>query len=163
MSTHILGVGDHRAANTPGEILKTFALGSCVALIVHDPKTGVVGMAHIALPDSKINPERSRERPAYFADTGLPALTRSLSLKGLPALTKKTIVKMVGGATVVAGMTNAFNVGGRNIVALRRLLWDLRLAPAAEDVGGSISRTVWVEAGTGRVTVTSPGRGEWYL
>ena len=55
MKTLFLGVGEYDATNRPDEVLKTMALGSCVGFIVLEPKSRTVGMAHIALSDSKIN------------------------------------------------------------------------------------------------------------
>jgi chemotaxis protein CheD len=54
-------------------------------------------------------------------------------------------------------------IGKRNILAVKKILWGYGLAPLAEDVGGSISRTVSVSVKTGEVTLSSPARGQWNL
>ncbi len=43
MGQIILGVGDYGASNSPEDEVKTFALGSCVSVIMLDPATRTVG------------------------------------------------------------------------------------------------------------------------
>lgn len=56
-----------------------------------------------------------------------------------------------------------FNIGKRNVLAIRNVLSRFGLDTIAEDVGGNISRSVSIEMNTGKVIVSSPGRGEWEL
>ena len=158
MNTLFLGVGDYGVTNNPDEVLKTMALGSCVGFIVLEPRSRTVGMAHIALSDSKINVEQASKQPGRFADTAVPAL---LNLVYQHSKTKSNyIIKLVGGAQV-AKMNDTFNIGKRNILAIKKILWQMKLAPVAEDLGGQISRTVTVEVSTGKVILHSPGRPDW--
>jgi chemotaxis protein CheD len=159
MERIVLGVGEYLASRTPGIELKTFALGSCIAVIMLDPATHTIGMAHIALPDSKISPDKVKDMPAYFADTGIPMLLRSMNEVG-EAERKNIVVKLVGGASVM-DPDNTFNIGKRNVLAVKKTLWKYGMGPIAEDVGGSISRTVAVEVDTGKIFVSSPGREVW--
>ena len=162
MRTIMLGIGDYGATSTAGESVKTLALGSCVALIMLDPKTHAVGMAHIALPDSQVAPAKALERPGHFADTGVPALIKAMEKLGCPARGKGLYVKLVGGANVM-DPNNTFNIGKRNVLAIKKLLWQYGMGALAEDVGGSISRTVSVEVDTGKVTIYSSGKGTWEI
>ncbi|MGE4291001.1 MAG: chemotaxis protein CheD [Desulfovibrio sp.] len=162
MGVITLGVGDHGASRKPGDVIKTYALGSCVAIILLDPKTRTVGMAHIALPDSSIQPDRAKERPAYFADTGIPILFQAMERQGAAKNGHGMIVKLTGGAKVM-DHNEVFNIGKRNVLAIKKILWQYKLGPVAEDVAGSISRTVSLEVDTGRVTIASAGRESWYL
>lgn len=50
-----------------------------------------------------------------------------------------------------------FNIGKRNHLALRKILWKAGVIVHAEDVGGSTSRTVRLEVATGRFFVRGPG------
>lgn len=45
------------------------------------------------------------------------------------------------------------NIGKRNYVALRRIFWRNSILIESEHVGGSVSRTMRLSVGTGRVTV----------
>ena len=158
MKTLFIGVGEYSVTNKPDEVLKTMALGSCVGFIILEPKSHTIGMAHIALSDSQINPAQAIKQPGRFADTAVPAL---LNLVAQRSKTKSGyIIKLVGGAQV-AKMKDTFNIGKRNILAIKKILWQMKLAPMAEDLGGRISRTVTVEVNTGKVLLHSPGRPDW--
>lgn len=162
MSNLILGIGDLGATSTPGSGVKTFALGSCVAVVMYYPKLHAVGMVHVALPESKINPAKGQECPGYFADLGVPLLLKEMVRLGCPANGRGIIVKMAGGASVMTH-NDTFNIGKRNILAVKKLLWGLGMGALAEDVGGNFSRTVEADADSGTVLVTSPGRGQWEI
>lgn len=157
-----IGVGEHGATRNAGSGVKTYALGSCVSIVLLDPKTRTVGMAHIALPDSSVQPDRVKERPAYFADTGIPALFEAMEQNGCTKNGRGMMVKLAGGAKVM-DQNSVFNIGKRNVLAIRKILWKFGLGPVAEDVGGAISRTVTVEVNTGKVIINSAGRGEWFI
>ena len=162
MSMITIGVGEHGATKDSGSGVKTYALGSCVSIILLDPKTRTVGMAHIALPDSSVQPDRVKERPAYFADTGIPALFEAMTQQGCIKNGQGMIVKLVGGAKVM-DQNSVFNIGKRNVLAIRKLLWKYGLGSVAEDVGGEISRTVTVDVDAGKVTIQSASRGQWCI
>jgi len=162
MSSTILGVGDLGVTSEPGTSLKTFALGSCVAVILLAPKQRAVGMVHIALPRSKTNPERAKEKPGYFADTGLAALFDKMADLGCDPSGKGTVVKLVGGAKVL-DMGSKFDIGKKNALAIKKHLWKLGLGPVAEDIGGSHSRTVEIDTDTGRITISSSTGETWEI
>jgi chemotaxis protein CheD len=72
-------------------------------------------------------------------------------------------VKMTGGANVLRG-DNTFDIGKRNVLAIKRILWQkYGTGPVAEDVGGKISRTVTVYAESGEIEIFCPGKGTWKL
>lgn len=168
MGDIIIGIGGFRASKSTGDTLKTYALGSCVALLAYDKKHKIAGLLHVALPDSKINKQRAEALPGYFADTGISALLSSInSLRGdtngeSSDTNKEVVVKLVGGANILS-VKNVFNIGQRNVSAISELLKNHGLKPLAQDVGGSLSRTVSLEVNTGQVRIQSPGRGEWNL
>ena len=70
----IIGIGEFAISDNPQVVIKTFALGSCIAVVMQCPQNGVLGMAHIALPSSEINREESNSRPGYYADTAIALL-----------------------------------------------------------------------------------------
>ena len=157
-----LGVGDFGATNKPSDAVKTFALGSCVSIIFLFPKTRSVGMVHVALPDSSISRAKAKERPGYFADTGIPALINEMKKTGYSGNGREMIVKLAGGAKIM-DPNNTFNIGKRNVLAIKKLLWGHGMGAVVEDVGGNYSRTVAVHVDTGKVTLSSPGRKNWEI
>lgn len=162
MNSMILGIGDIGASATHGTVIKTFALGSCVAVVLLDPANRSVGMIHIALPDSTINQDKAKSLPGYFADTGLPVLFREMTKTGSQPNGRGLKVKLIGGASIM-DKNDTFNIGKRNVLAIKKILWAHGLGALAEDVGGNHSRTVAVSVDTGRITISCPGRGEWNI
>ena len=161
MAYTTLGIGDLAAESGPGNFIQTMALGSCIAVILHDHAGRAGGMAHVALPDSALAPEKARELPGYFADTAVAALMDRIARKaGLARL--KPVVKLVGGANMMDG-SNSFNIGQRNLAALRRALELHGLGVYLSDVGGNFSRNVSLDAHSGHVRVWSPRIGAWSL
>ena len=162
MSTIILGVGDFGVSNTPGDVIKTLALGSCVSVVLLEPRTRSIGMVHVALPESSIDHVKAVAKPGYFADTGFFALLDAMKRISHLQNEKSFMVKMAGGAQVL-DQNNTFNIGKRNALALKKILWTLGMGVQSEDVGGHISRSIAVDVDTGRVVITSAGRGSWEI
>ena len=149
MSRTDVGIGDFAVGQGVGE-LKTYALGSCVALVVWDQVAKVGGLIHVALPESTINPQKASEKPGYFADTGLPLLFSLLKERG--ATRRTSWVKLVGGASILDD-NKTFDIGRRNTLAVKKYLWKIGLGLTAEDIGGTISRTVALTLETGELTI----------
>ena len=162
MGQIILGVGDFGASNSPDDVIKTFALGSCVSVIFLDPKTRSIGMAHVALPDSSINKAKATEKPGYFADTAIPALLAQMAQLGCDKRGKGIIVKLCGGANVM-DTNDTFQIGKRNALSIKKILWSYGMGAIAEDLGGNYSRTVSISISAGQVTLSSPGKPQWQL
>jgi chemotaxis protein CheD len=159
----ILGVGEIGAANEYGKIVKTFALGSCVALMLFSPTFDVVGMAHIALATSTTSPEKAHVLPGYFADTALPALINEMRAKGYRKPISQLLAKMTGGAQTGADTGNYFKIGEKNIAAIKTLLQTFGISLIGEDTGQSFSRTVFVQVGSKAVHVSSPEKKPWIV
>lgn len=159
MSTVMVGIGEIGVSNQAGSSVKTMALGSCVAIVLLESQTRTVGMAHVALPDSKVCTTRRDDRPGYFADLAVPALIQAMQRTGCVVNSRTTMVKLAGGANVM-DPTNLFCIGKRNALAIKKILWSLGLAPVAEELGGQISRTVEIVVETGCLKISTPGRPE---
>jgi chemotaxis protein CheD len=156
----VIGVGDGGVSRDADTVLITYALGSCVALMLHDPIARVGGMVHYMLPESSQSQQERDSRPYKFADTAIPLLLRTALAQG--ADKHRLLVFAAGGAQVMND--NAiFNIGKRNCLALRKALWKFGLVPQAEDIGGTQVRTVRMEVGSGRVWLQSPAGKRWEL
>ena len=90
-----------------------------------------------------------------FADSGVPTLFRAAYEFG--AVKKRLIVKVAGGSQLLDD-NGTFNIGKRNYVMLRKIFWKNGILIDAEDVGGSISRTIRLDVGTGQVTLKTRGK-----
>ena len=161
MATIIVGIGEYAVSSQPGIVIKTLALGSCVAIIVYAPKFSAAGMAHVALPDSSIGSDRTKTLPAYFADSAIPNLIGDFKKLGITKSSDLQI-KLTGGAAIM-DPNGTFNIGKRNVLAIRKILWKYRLGARKEDVGKDFSRSVKILVDTGVVTISSPRKGEWNI
>jgi chemotaxis protein CheD len=159
MANLTIGIGEWAVSKNQDDVLKTYALGSCVAVMIYDSKARVAGLIHVALPDSAIDSERARSQPGYFADTGLPRMIQEM--KELGALRGSVWVKLAGGAAVMDAQ-NFFDIGKRNLLAVKRILWKSSLGPLAEDTGGNNSRTVSFSVIDGTVRLSS-GPKSWEI
>ena len=154
----IVQVGDMKLGAKDDEIV-THALGSCLGLMVYDPVAKVGGMLHAMLPLSKINPEKAAANPYMFVDKGVPILFKKVY--GLGGQKSRLIVKAAGCGSPI-GKNEMFKIGERNYTVLKKMLWKNGVLLKAEEVGGSISRTVYFDISTGRVTIKN-GRQERLL
>jgi chemotaxis protein CheD len=148
----VIGIGECAVSNKPEDVLITHALGSCIAVCIWDPTVSVAGLLHLLLPDSRINPARASEQPAAFADTGIPLLFQAAYKLGLQK--SRCIVRLVGGAEV-AGHGATFDIGKRNILAAKNILWRNGVLIKGEAVGGKAVRTVNFPLREGRIQITS--------
>jgi chemotaxis protein CheD len=155
----VIGVGDQAVSNNDSVTLSTYALGSCVGVIVYDPIAHSGGILHLMLPDSTISPEKAVKQPAMFADTGLPLLFRALA--GVRVEKARLRIFLAGGASVLNG-ADPFKIGERNFLAVQKYLRANGLSVAGQDIGGNVNRTVHLEIGTGRVTLKLPDRTEQF-
>ena len=156
-SAEIVGVADCAVSAEASASLITYALGSCIAVAIHDPVTCVGGLLHLMLPESSLARDKAQQNPYMFADSGVPLLFRRAYSAG--AEKRRLVIHVAGGAQVVDD-NGVFNIGKRNYLAVRKLLWQAGLLIHAEDVGGSESRTVRLELGTGRFHVRTAGGKE---
>lgn len=150
-----IGIGEWKVSNKVDDELKTYALGSCVAVCAYDPENKVAGLIHIALPDSKVNSNKAQKLPGYFADTGLPKLFEAMTKKG--AEKKNIRVKLTGGSSIM-DQNRHFDIGRRNTIAIKRYLWKNGFGVIKEDTGGNASRTVGFKVGDGTIIVSNAGR-----
>jgi chemotaxis protein CheD len=153
-SRRIVGIGEFAVSDVATDTIVTHALGSCIAVCIWDPSARVAGLLHFLLPDSSINPDRAKTQPATFANSGLPLLFQAAYSLGLDK--KRCRVRLVGGAEIAnLGGISRLNVGKRNLLAARNILWRNGLLIESEDTGGSIPRTVALRLSDGAIDVTS--------
>ena len=152
---HIVGVADMKIAKQPGDIVITHALGSCLGIAVHDSTANVGGILHVMMPMSKINPQKAKANPYMFVDTGVPAFFAQIYKAG--GKKERLVIKVAGGANVQSNQNDRFEIGKRNHVVLKKLLWKNGILIEAEDVGSNKARTMQLEIGTGKVTLSSAG------
>jgi len=152
-------VVDMAIATSKDDILVTYSLGSCLGIAIYDPVAGIGGLMHCMLPLSSVDPEKAKDRPFMFVDTGMTIMLTQLFEAGL--VKANTVIKVAGGAKLL-DKNDLFRIGERNYTVFRKFLWKNGLMIKAENVGGDITRTVRLEMATGRFLIKSSG-SEWEI
>jgi chemotaxis protein CheD len=150
----IVNISDAKVSNNPEDVLITYSLGSCIGVSLYDPTTHIGGMLHYQLPASSMDAQRAKEAPFMFADTGLKILVDKLLSMG--ANKKRIQVKIAGGAAMENGPAG-FDIGKRNYLALRKILWQYGMFIDSEDIGGSFPRNLILNIADGAVVVKANG------
>lgn len=151
----VVGISDMRVSRDPGEVLVTFALGSCVGLSLYDPTTRTGGLIHSMLPLSKIDAAKAERNPFMFVDTGVMLFIQTLFDLGVE---KKNLIAKVAGGSKIMDDKGVFNIGERNHTVLRKVLWKNNILVSGEDVGGCQARTMYLNMETGRTTLKMSGQ-----
>lgn len=151
-----VGLGEIKISNGEADVLVAFGLGSCVGVGLYDPKIHLGGLLHAVLPQFRNNADIE----AKYVDSGIKMLLSQMLEAG--AIQSRLVVRMVGGANMLTapGLANSFDIGTRNVESARLVLNKLKLPISAEEVGGSIGRTVRLYVADGRMTIRMMGGQE---
>lgn len=146
---NIVGLGDISISSISGDIIKTFALASCVGITAYCASLHLAGMIHIVLPT---RPKHSivNSKPSYYASTGVPLFIKSLLENGCAK--NELAIKIFGGA-FSPNKNDYFNIGLRNLNEVENSLRLLNVPYMLVDVGGSNSRTLFMDVATGAIKV----------
>ncbi len=149
-----VGISDLNIAFAP-DVLATYALGSCVGICLFDKKSNISGLAHIMLPWST-DASNSADNKRRYADTGITELANLMRSKG--ANFQYVVAKIAGGAQMFATASNVFNIGERNVEAVKKVLNTFKIPIVAEQTGENFGRTVFFDSATGLMQVKSAAR-----
>jgi chemotaxis protein CheD len=143
------------AAERGDGVLVTLGLGSCVAIMLHDPGSGTGAMAHVLLPSASL--ARDTTTHAKFPETAVPFLIERL--KALGADPRRLSAKLAGGASMFSQLVTpgTIQMGERNVLAARRSLRVAGIPIVGEAVGGERGRSVRFHVSDGRVELRSFG------
>lgn len=136
--------------------ITTLGLGSCVGVVLWDPKAKVCGMAHVMLPDS--TSIRNNANVAKFADSGIEELLKRVLAKG--AKRQNLVAKIAGGAKMfsIQNKTDLISIGERNVEASKKKLKELNIPLKASDTGETYGRTVTFYPETGQYHIKRVGK-----
>lgn len=164
-TTLLVGLGEARTLTARAgliESLVVYGLGSCVALCVWDPTSGVAGMAHVVMPGLDPN---GGSNPRY-ARSALPALLSLMQAQGASPDPHRWVARLTGGANILAleVARGVVRVGDANARAVQAVLGEAGVSIVAQDLGGSIGRSVWfAPRDGGRIRVRTIGGADRYL
>ncbi len=154
-----VGISDLNVAKD-GDVLVTYALGSCVGICLYDRVTKVAGLSHVMLPSSK-DFKASGPQLYKFADTAIELLILKMEQAGAKRMFFKA--KIAGGAQMFANVSNSSlaNIGERNVVAVKQELERFHIPIIAEDTGKNYGRTQYFYSEDGRMVIKAVNKGEW--
>lgn len=150
-----IGIGDLKVCRAP-DVLVTYALGSCVGVCLLDASVGVGGLSHIMLPESSSG-MNGTATPMRFADTALPMLIQQMERMG--ASKSRMKAKIAGGATMFATASDKFNIGERNVAAVKKFLTANHIPILAQDIGLDYGRTQFFYPETGIMEIRAAAKG----
>jgi chemotaxis protein CheD len=136
-------------------VIVTLGLGSCVAIMLHDPELRAGGMAHVLLPSPSLS--RDTANKAKFPDSAVPLLVERL--KGLGADPRRLVAKLAGGASMFSQLVTqgTIQMGERNVLACRSALRTAAIPIIREAIGGERGRSVRFYLEDGRAEIRSVG------
>lgn len=129
-------------------------LGSCVAITLCSPQHGIGAICHAFLPSSTDYAGHGRDpQVCRFVDTALENMLSSLVRLRIDP--NELVVKVFGGASgiMTAGRGNLYDIGGRNVRAVREGLMARGLRISKADTGGTQGRKLLFLTHTGDVWV----------
>ena len=148
-------MADYKICNAP-DILTTLGLGSCIGIVLYDPKTKVSGLAHIMLPDStKI---KNNSNIAKFADTAIDQMIKDMV--GIGAVKTRLVAKIAGGAQMFSfsSSNDLMRIGERNAAASKDRLKYHSIPLLAEETGENYGRTIEFYTETGDLIIKTIGK-----
>ena len=124
----------------------TTVLGSCVAVALWDPTSGVGGINHFLLPQGTDSPR--------FGNVAVRTLIREVVAAG--ARRRSLQAKVFGGACVLrAFKSGASHLGQKNVEVAQQILIDEGIPVAAQDVEGERGRKLIFQTHDGAAWVRS--------
>ena len=150
MEKIIVGIAEGKTAR-PGQLLVSYALGSCVGVCLYDVKIRIAGMAHIILPDRTYAVGQKNEYK--FAADGTRKLLDEMCRQG--AQRRYITAKIAGGAKMFGTAENDWDIGQRNVIGVKQVLSEERIRLTAEDTGSNYGRTITFSAEDGIMEVST--------
>jgi chemotaxis protein CheD len=152
----IVRVADMRIG-VANDVLVTVGLGSCVAILLHDPVAGIGGLAHVLLPSPALT--RQDGNPAKFPQSAVHRMVELMVAQG--ARSERITGRLAGGASMFAALAppGTLQMGERNLVAARQALRLYGIPLVGEAVGGDFGRTVRFRVRDGRVEISTVTHG----
>jgi chemotaxis protein CheD len=144
----MVGMGQALACRAPQRLWSI--LGSCVAVVLADPKRHAGAMSHVVLPSAA---GRSGS-PGKFADTAVPHMLQLLREIGVPG--EGLVAKIAGGASMF-GRAMPMEVGENNVQSIVEALSAAGIRVIGRDVGGNKGRRVSLDCHSGKFLIQTSG------
>lgn len=146
-------IGDVQVAKDPDN-LSASGIGSCLAIILYDPKLKLGALAHAMLPTrhceagaaGRSNPNT---RDTKYVDNAIDEILTKMLSRG--AKKENIEAKLIGGANMFSAFKS--DIGNENVLTAKEKLKKEGIKIIGEAVGGSQGRSVEFSVSSGIVTV----------
>lgn len=149
--TLVVNISDFKISNNPTDHIVTYSLGSCLGVTIYDSVLKVGAMIHCLLPESSIGKDKPDFNPSMYVDSGLNFLFDKLTQAG--SKKKNWQIKAAGCGDPASALTEHFNIGNRNFIMLKKILWTHGLVLHGKLVGGNRPKTMFLNIRTGATMV----------
>ncbi|MCD6388335.1 MAG: chemotaxis protein CheD, partial [Desulfobulbaceae bacterium] len=139
-------------------ILKSSAIGSCIAIAAYDAVASIGAMAHVMLPGSAPADKKNSEKTKYTAN----AIDTMIGMMTNLGTEKNNIeVVIAGGANVLKRKDDT--ICKSNIKSTLKILKEKQLHIKAQAIGGTSRRSISLDVENGIVSYTEGNGGEMKL
>jgi len=142
-----IGIAEY-AVVTDETVLITSGLGSCLGIVLYDPREMVSGLIHVMLPSVS---QARDSTPSKFVDTGVPLLIEEMANAG--GRVRQLQAWMVGGSEMIQFTSSEGSIGSRNIALARQLLAEHGIELVGSDVGGNHGRSIAFDPAAAELTI----------
>jgi len=163
-------MGDVVVTRRSEDNLITSGIGSCLAVMLYDPKFKIGALAHTMLTDRRVShlkrdaldaisssartweggdDRRHEIRDMKYVDAAIDGMIKKMVTQG--ANKENLEAKLVGGANMFSALKS--DIGKENILAAKKKLKIEGIRVVGESVGGSQGRSVEFSVASGIVTV----------
>lgn len=136
----LVGVGGCVFSSNTGDIIKTYGLSTCIAVVAYSPVRKVMGVAHIPLPYKNDGDDTFEDRPAKYAESAIPMLFETLKFR-YGCSYENLNIDIFGG--IKALNDNIFHIGEKNLIVARKLLNKYGVTYDDTETGGNVARSVF--------------------
>ncbi|RLF16196.1 MAG: hypothetical protein DRJ66_03390, partial [Thermoprotei archaeon] len=142
-----VGIGEYAVARSPSS-LATWALGSCVGIILYDPIRKLGSLSHCMLPEPR-SPNNMND--CKYVSVAVTDMISALMKYGSSPFSLRAAV--IGGANIF-GFNKTFDVGKRNVQKAIETLRAKGIQIDVMDTGGNRGRNVVFLISTGEIFVS---------
>lgn len=151
-SQKVVGVGELIVSGNLSDVLATYALGSCIGVILYDSYAKVGGILHAALPEAPCR-NRGEFIIARYVNTGVPQLFKKAYNLGA---TKKNIKVYLAGASKFLGNNDVFDISTSNYMTTAYILEKNGITVESEYCNKFESISVFLRIDDGEILVKTP-------
>ena len=129
-------------------ILKTIAIGSCIAIAAYDAEEKIGALAHVMLPGrSKKTLEPSMFKTTKYARDAIDEIINRMARLGSDARSIEAC--LVGGANVLKDKDDT--ICKKNINSVSKILSEKKIKIGAKALGGTVRRSLSFDTGSGKL------------